>query len=433
MIKFYCHDHEELLCSVCVALKHQATHCKVNYIPDISGNIIDSKEYQHILKAVSTTSDQYRKMVEDVKKKTVKSNSSLSDTLAEIKKFRQEINQRLDKLERKTVNAAEIIHIQNDRYLQSVQKICEDIATLLQASSEMIRQVNTSKQANKLFVELKLAEKNMKNIEAYTPELMSYEIREHNFIPNEAILTQVTTEKTLGIIIEENLNKKSTCVKTPDDESMCCITGMTLHSPDLLIITDSDNRAVKVVNTRNELVCDRLQLDVAPWDTTLVSSSELAVTLPHAKMIQFLSISSNKLEKKHTVKVDGKCYGIIQHQDKLVVSFLHPARLQILDVNGFVLKNIDISNNSCTPFYVTCDSSSIYLSDCDVKSVKRFNWQGEETCSYDDARGPYGIALSGEGTIFVCDWERNVIREVSGDCYTGIDILKDLKCPQGLC
>jgi hypothetical protein len=42
MIKFYCHDHKALLCSVCVTLDHTATSCQVNYIPDISGQVINS-------------------------------------------------------------------------------------------------------------------------------------------------------------------------------------------------------------------------------------------------------------------------------------------------------------------------------------------------------------------------------------------------------
>jgi hypothetical protein len=68
------------------------------YIPDISGDIIDSKEYQIILNAVNTTPDTFKQMLKDVKDMTHKSNSPLKDALDDIKKFRQEINQRLDEL-----------------------------------------------------------------------------------------------------------------------------------------------------------------------------------------------------------------------------------------------------------------------------------------------------------------------------------------------
>jgi hypothetical protein len=121
MMKFYCHDHEELLCSVCVTLEHQATICKVDYIPDISGSIINSKEYQDILKAMNTTSDQYKQILGSVKRMTKKSNSSIQYVLADIKRFRKEINQRLDELESQTENAAKAIEEENNKHLKAVE------------------------------------------------------------------------------------------------------------------------------------------------------------------------------------------------------------------------------------------------------------------------------------------------------------------------
>jgi uncharacterized protein YxjI len=118
-------------------------------------------------------------------------------------------------------------------------------------------------------------------------------------------------------------------VKTSKDKLGCYIRGMTLLTPDLLIITDCYNNAVMMVDTSSKSVSDQLQLDDGPWDITRVTSTELAVTLPVKQTIQFISISSNTLKKKHTMKVDGKCSGISCYQGKLVVSFFNPAKLQI--------------------------------------------------------------------------------------------------------
>jgi hypothetical protein len=49
---------------------------------------------------------------------------------------------------------------------------------------------------------------------------------------------------------------------------MCWIAGMTLLTPDLLIITDHRNKAVKMVDTSSQSVSDQIQLDVQPWDIT---------------------------------------------------------------------------------------------------------------------------------------------------------------------
>jgi hypothetical protein len=103
------------------------------------------------------------------------------------------------------------------------------------------------------------------------------------------------------------------CIKTSQDKQECWILGMTLLSPDLLIITDRDNRAVKMVDMTTKSVLAQQWLDGIQWEVTSVSQNELAVTLPSKKTIQFLSVSSNNLKEKHTLKVDGYCYGISCH------------------------------------------------------------------------------------------------------------------------
>jgi hypothetical protein len=440
MIKFYCLDHEELLCSVCVTLEHQATSCKVNYIPDISGNMTDSKECQDILKAVNSTSDQYQQFVEDAKKMTNKSNSSLKDALSDIKKFRQEINQRLDELERQIEDAAKVVEQENNKHLKAIETTCEDITKSLKTSSDTIKQLNTSKQADKLFMELKLVEKTLKNVEGKKLQLSSYDIKEFNFKTNDAILDLLKTEKYLGTLTQKTLKIKTPsvqiksrqsshqgeiCVKTSKDKFMCWITGMTLLTPDLLIITDYLNKAVKMVDISSQSVSDQLQLDSKPWNITTVTSTDLAVTLPYTHTIQFISISSKKLKKKHTMKVKGQCYGISCYQDKLVVTYYNPGKLQILEMNGTLLTTIFDKNIFGDPDNVTCNKSSIYVSDFQMKSVTRINWQGDVIGSYSCTGKPRGISLSDDGTVFVCGSERNVIEEISEDCSTGKVVLQD--------
>ncbi|XP_060559946.1 uncharacterized protein LOC132719987 [Ruditapes philippinarum] len=448
IIKFFCNDHKNLLCCVCVTLEHQGTNCKVDYIPDISGNIIDSKEYQIILKALNTTLDKYQQMLKDVKEMTVKSDRSLKDALEDIKKFREEINQRLDELERQVVHVVTVNEKENNSNIAAVETACEEISKTVEISSGKLKQLNASKQANKLFMELKLAEKIMEDVEKTATQLSTYDVKEHNFEANETILTKLKMERTLGTLTKKTLNKEcqpvqiksrqpsyegEICVKTSKDNLTCWITGITLLTPDLLIITDINNNAVKMVDISSQSVSDQLQLDDGPWDITRLTSSELAVTLPNKQAIQFISISSNTLQKKHTVKVDGYCRGISCYQGKLVLSFLSPAKLQILNMKGAILTTIDGKNIFKHPDYVTCNRSSIYVSDCGINTVIRLNWQGDVIGSYSSMSKPRGMSLSDDGTVFVCDWERNVIKEISEDCSTGMNVLENLNSPYAVC
>jgi hypothetical protein len=448
MIKFYCNDHSEFLCSVCVTLEHQATSCNVNYIPDIAGDILDSKEYEIILNAVNTTSDKFQQILKDVKDMTHKSNSSLKDALDDIKKFRQEINQRLDVLERQAEDAAKVIEQENNKHQKAVETTCEDITKSLKISSDKIKQLNTTKQADKLFIDLKLAEKTIKDMEGKLLTLSSFDIKEHNFQSNDVILNLFKTEKSLGTLTQKTCNTecqsvqiksrqtshgREICVETSRDKTICWTTGITLLTPDILIISDRENKAVKLVDISYKYVSDQLQLDDEPCDITTVTSTDLAVTLPDKQTIQLISISSNELIKRHTIKVDGQCHGISCYQGKLVVSFLNPAKLQILDINGTILTRIDGKNIFKYPHYVTCNRSSIYVSDRHMKTITILNWQGDVIGSYSGISAPRGMSLSDDGTVFVCDWERNVIEEISGDCSTGKVVMQDLKSPLAVC
>lgn len=49
--------------------------------------------------------------------------------------------------------------------------------------------------------------------------------------------------------------------------------------PDQLVLTDHMNESVKMVDTSSRSITADLQLLETPWDLTLVTGNELAVTL----------------------------------------------------------------------------------------------------------------------------------------------------------
>jgi DNA-binding beta-propeller fold protein YncE len=170
--------------------------------------------------------------------------------------------------------------------------------------------------------------------------------------------------------------------------------------------------------------------DSKPWEVTSVSQNELAVTLPLSQTIQFLSVSSNNVKKKHTLKVDGNCHGISCHKDKMVVSFRSPAKVQILLINGTVLQTIQDNNIFLNPIYITTSDNYIYVSDSGMKTITKLNWQCEVKGKYVCKEKPLGLTMSNDGTVFVCYYDNNTIEEISGDCTKGHVVVKDLPEPE---
>ncbi|XP_053393566.1 tripartite motif-containing protein 45-like [Mercenaria mercenaria] len=294
MIKFYCHHHNALLCSVCVTLKHQSTACHVDYIPDISGKIVNSNEYRKLIKEIDTMTGIFQDTVGDLKKITEKSNASLTDVLAEIKKFRKEINQRLDAMENEAENTARSLKKDNDQRLKTVQTTCDDAIKDLQESSDAIKQLNTSKEADTLFVELKTAEQLIKENEKKISQLTTTgKVKEYYFEPNLDISTLFDNEKSLGTLTTKPLkppinvsarlkskqfsHQRAVSVSTPQDKKVSWITGMTLLTSDILIAADFPNNSIKMIDINSYSIIDQLKLDRSPWNVTTVSKDKLAV------------------------------------------------------------------------------------------------------------------------------------------------------------
>ncbi|XP_053399355.1 uncharacterized protein LOC128557006 [Mercenaria mercenaria] len=450
LIKLYCHYHKAPICNVCLRSEHTNTSCKFNNISDISDQVIDSKEFQDILKAMDSITDKCRKSEEDMKEMTAESDSSLADVIKDVKNFRQELNQRLEKLERQLEDTAKVIKQKNNKNLNTVAAICGEVNKSLKTSSDTLKHLNASKQADRLFMEVNFAEQMIKNFENKIQQLKEYDVKVYIFKPNEEISEFLNAENLLGTLRHKTLrhftppqtyelkSRKASyqgeiSVKTSKDKLRCGITGMCLLAPDRLIITDFDNKAIKMIGICSHSVIDHLQLFTNPHDITSVTSSILAATLPNKNTIQFISASSNKLTMKHSLKVDRHCFGISCCHEKLVVSYFSPGKLQILDINGTILTTVREEYVFGSLQYVAASQTGIFVCDNIMKRVASLNWQGDVTGVYQSEGKPQGIALSDDGTVYVCDKEQGVIEEISSDCCVGKAVLNALKNPRAVC
>ncbi|XP_053391385.1 transcription intermediary factor 1-alpha-like [Mercenaria mercenaria] len=454
-IKFYCHDHKALLCSVCVTLDHPCTSCQVNYIPDISRHTIDSTEFKDTLKELDKITKKCQKITADLRQMVAKSNTSLTDVLAEIAKFRKEINQRLDELEKEASDAANALKQENDTKLKTTEETCDNVSKSLKASSDMIKQLNTTKKADRLFTELKNADQLIRDCEKRMSQVKTTGItKEYTFDPSEAIQTFLQNEKSLGTLNAKTLeqpspsstpdsksrtvsNHKNICVKTSSDKKDCYITGIAASFPNQVFLVDNTNYTIKMVDINSQSI-QNLSLDSWPYHVIPTTRDELAVTLPSNNTIQLMSYSSNRLSKKNTLEVDGRCYGISYCQGKLAVTFIGPAKLQIMDLKGTVLTTVIANSNGENifgrPEYVTSSSKSIYVSDRGMFAVIWLNWQGELMGSYGGMGFPQGIAMSDDGSFYVSDIQKGQcnILNVTGDCKESTTVLKDLDHPRAI-
>ncbi|XP_060604876.1 transcription intermediary factor 1-alpha-like, partial [Ruditapes philippinarum] len=398
VIKFYCHDHNALICSVCVTLEHTPTSCHVDYIPDISGQIVDSSELKKTLKDINTLTDKCSQISKDLQQRVALSTTSLQDALTEIEKFRKEINHRLDELKKNVRDTAATIQSDNNDKLKTTETTCDVINKSLQASADTLKHLNSHKKTDQLFVELKIAQQLIQNNEKTTSQLPTVnDFDVYIFEPNQAIKNVVQDEKSLGILSNKKLEQpakpknqfavamkmsspRNINAKTSSDKRTCYITGLTVSSPNKIFAADHLNKSVKMIDIINGVIT-QLQLDLYPWDVTIVSGDSLAVTIPQSETIQFISFSHDSLSLKNKLTVDGQCNGISYHQGKMAVTFKCPAKLQIMDLKGNTEITVDTDFSGGSIFrvarFVTTNYDSIYVSDNGKAMIARFNWQGQ--------------------------------------------------------
>jgi hypothetical protein len=438
-----------------VTLEHPTTSCNVDFIPDISGQILNSMEFKETLKDIDKFTDKCCQITKDMKQRVAKSKTSLEDAIVEIENFRKEINKRLDELEMEVKDTATTIQHDNNKKLKTTETACDDINKSLQASADTLKHLNTNKETDQLFTELKIAQQLIllnENIAKQLPT--TNDVDEYTFESNHAIKKLLQNEKSLGTLIKMELkqpappiNKAAVQmkmftlmninVKTSSDEINSDITGITASPHNQLFVADNGNCSIKMIDIKSEEI-KQLQLESHPWDITMVTRDTLAVTLPNINAIKLIFFSSNSLSLKRKLKVDGECRGISHHQGKLAVAFsTYSAKLQIMDLKGNIKITVAKDSNGESifhdPWYVTTNSHSIYVTDSGKnKDVKWFNWQGEMIGRNVDIKAPRGISLSDDGSLFVSDYWTNCIYRISGDCKDRTTILENVEHPRAV-
>lgn len=453
-IKFYCHDHRVSVCSVCVALEHTKP-CHVDCSQESNDHKVTMERMDNLLKKCTALKTQ-------ASKDASKSNDSLKHCLLEVKRYREEMNQRIDVLEREVENKIKALQHENNKQAKAIEALCEDVTKMVKITLDTIKQLNTSREGNaeRLFMKVKQAQDQVQDYENDIRSMSENSSREYQFIPSKAINDVLQHEKMIGDISKKldigtspptkanhphsdaPAGNTTTSflteigVKASREEDTCYITGMTMVSPGRLVLIDRNKNCVKLVDvnqgaTTSQLVLGKKSKD-EPWDIAATASSQVAVTQPDRQHIQFISVS-DKLKMKHTINTEGQCYGICYYQDKLVVTFSTPRKLEVLDMKGKVMKRFTPDTTRANifhdPAYVQANDTSIFVSDVGISEIIKLNWQGEITGRFGRLETPTGLGMLGDGSLLVCDRDINTIHRVSGDCKASSVFLQGMTCP----
>ncbi|XP_060608515.1 uncharacterized protein LOC132760543 [Ruditapes philippinarum] len=325
-IDMYCQNHDSIGCSTCMAVDHRL--CKDTfYIPEFIQNNtyqVESRDIQTKLKEIAKTLKKQADKFKQDKQRLLRRKAEL---LADIRKFRQEINDHLDKLEKSSIDEIE-------SKVKCLEDKIEDSLKQLQANKSRIRSANdklasTNTNHSEVFVYVKMGEDAANVATNYMEHAkIKSTVEDIEFQLDRTILTQLEQKKTIGTISEkptktaDNLfqikGNQSYNVKVKSDKDSCNIRSACCMEDGTIILAD-DNKKLKRLDSYNYTVTDYCDLPGYPHQVRMINNTQVALTIPLKQEVHFISLEKN-MKTTNKINTDFQCLGLAYANNNLYIS-----------------------------------------------------------------------------------------------------------------
>ena len=196
----------------------------------------------------------------------------------------------------------------------------------------------------------------------------------------------------------------------PEAELWGYITDITVVSPDTLLV--ANNKCV-LVDSRQGQELSKVQLQRATRTMCLTDRNTAAVSIIGAKKIQMIQVKDNTLTLGKVLTVSGDIQGITSCRNSLVVSYYKSPWLEVVSMDGKVLKQFDMRGKSqhfkYPAFMCPTPDGSIFISDSETNTRTKVDESLNilQTFTSPLLDGPFGITAVTEDQILVCSSRNN--------------------------
>lgn len=230
-------------------------------------------------------------------------------------------------------------------------------------------------------------------------------------------------------------------VNVEDDQSKCCITGISpVAKGTLYIMADYQNKNLKLFQSCGKLE-NQMRFEVNPRDIAKIDEETVLVNFPIAKNMQVVHIEAdhNILDSRKKMKIgelkistNAKCCGIDFHDNKIYAATQIPSQVLIMSRQGDILHSIPGKDLFERPTYISVDkeTSLIYLADPNKKYLLCIDNCGKVQFSH-KVQLPHGVVCIGNGCALVADWETG-IQLVDSEGNRCQELKLEKSCPQKL-
>ncbi|XP_060575747.1 uncharacterized protein LOC132733166 [Ruditapes philippinarum] len=438
-VDMFCQNHDEVGCTKCMVTDHSG--CKdVFYIPEM----METREIKGCQERMAAIEKKFNGLLD-------RFNNEDSDLEANKQMEIDKINSYVKQIEDKIKLAAQDA-------LSQVEKRYQKLKSVLKGNTEKVRDqfekfssikecIETRKEnKSQTFVAFK---QNKEKIEASEQECdsnLNIELGHRvQFTLDHELKEKLIVERfvlgNVNIQTYSFVHKGSFKIRLTSDQNAPMVNGSCVISDGSIVLADSDNKNIKLVDVKKQQVVDEVKFQTKPFDVCSIDrngKNEIAVC--QEDEVSVIYIQNDKLCSAFDINLNFYCFGIFCLDNILYIS--DTKNIHLVDFTGRVLKTVAVEKplgdyGQLHDIYVCNKNKNIFVS-CRTshgKSLFCLNDNGEIiNIISKEIAWCNGLADAGNGKVFACGIDSKNVTLLNNRCEIEKVVIKDgLKNPISMC
>ncbi|XP_052229674.1 uncharacterized protein LOC127843850 [Dreissena polymorpha] len=431
-LEMFCEDHSQLCCTNCAFLNHRQC-AKVTLISkSVKGSPPNlqqlSRKIQSILEEIKKLQNYWDTNMQSLQ-------ASYDKQLYVIHDTRKKINSILDNIEKNTMKELDDKLASLKESVKTDADNCSKLKNELKQLNDAIQDIVDKGKAELTFIASKKCMEKIKQSETYLKQ-NSFQVESSLTFQADRDFQQYLSKLSgLGKIV---LSTKGTLVLVDPDQALtvqgkseynvrlqidsyknCTIETICVLSEDQILVTDSRNERVKLLNHQYQVV-GYYDFNGFPWDMCKITPSEVAVTVDNTRQheVQFVSVNGGQLVKGRMLQFQHRCFGIAHIMQDLYLTS-GPALYKYSMKGALLTKLYEDTSDKLTVYKCAVGPSGdkIFIINYSHHKVLTLARDGTvlQTFTDPDLQHPRGIHVTALGQVLVCGESSSTIIQQDGE------------------
>ena len=242
-------------------------------------------------------------------------------------------------------------------------------------------------------------------------------IKEKDFVSYKGTSTKVV----LGMKVQSSSQHN---ILLGDNEFTPCVTGCCFMPRGVLVLCDHSKCKLKLLDRTFKLK-DSLSLINKPWSLSAIDNSNVIVTLPVTKQLQYVQLVPH-MKAGRVIQLDKTGWDVAVAGNEIYVACHNgpgEGEVRVLDLSGNLKRqpgvNKDGSYQFQSPYYLTVSTTGkkIFVSDEKTSIISCMTPDGNIIYQYkdDDLRYPEALFVDAGDNIFVCGCYIRKVQVITAD------------------